>query len=458
MTEMKAIKNSIFVLFALLLSTGLAGCDDDNASNLRLDGETFINSLRLDEYDAEIDNIAKTVKVGVPYGYDASAMKLTSIAVSAGAVADVYPGEIIDCTVPRSIRVTNGDVFTDYTMTVAHDNVVFQSFTLDNKYQGTIDNEARTILVFVPLEADVTSMLATYTVNEGTTVTPESGSTLDFSNPVKFTATYRSAVIDYTVTVVKDDMSQEPKAFIGFESSIDKLGAEARAAAEWMLANVPNTTYVGLPEVLSGSVKLSQFKMIWCHFDWLDWPSLMWDTRDIFNDYYIKGGNILASRDGARYINDVWRITLDQQSPNNMFGGETAETLDADLGFVIAGHEGHAIYDNLPVDGTRIVMVSAGCSNTNRTLQWGVDWDPYFSMQGWEERTGARALASDDSGDPNRVTIAEIPSREVLKGYQSGVVITVGTPAYEWHQSTGENAYRSTMEQFTKNAINYLCK
>lgn len=79
-------------------------------------------------------------------------------------------------------------------------------------------------------------------------------------------------------------------------------------------------------------------------------------------------------------------------------------------------------------------------------------------MQGWEERTGARALASDDSGDPNRVTIAEIPSREVLKGYQSGVVITVGTPAYEWHQSTGENAYRATMEQFTKNAINYLCK
>ena len=93
-------------------------------------------------------------------------------------------------------------------MTVAHDNVVFQSFTLDIKYQGTIDNEARTILVFVPLEADVTSMLATYTVNEGTTVTPESGSTLDFSNPVTFTATYRSAVIDYTVAVVKDDMSQ----------------------------------------------------------------------------------------------------------------------------------------------------------------------------------------------------------------------------------------------------------
>lgn len=456
--NMKSINNIIYLFAVLAISFCMASCDDDNASGLNLDGSTFIESLSLDEYSAEIDNVAKTVKVGVPYDYDASSMKLTSVKLSAGAEIDILPGETIDCTVPRSIRVTNGDVFTDYTLTVAHDNVTFTSFTLDNKYQGTIDNAARTILVFVPLEADVTSMLATFTVNEGAVVTPQSSSVIDFSNPVKFTATYRSAVIDYTVTVVKDDMSQAPKAFIGFESSIDKLGNEARTAARWMIDNVPNTTYVCLSDVLSGSVKLSQFKMIWCHFDWLDWPSLMWDTRDIFNDYYIKGGNILASRDGARYINDVWRITLDQQSPNNMFGGDSAETLAADLGFVITGHEDHELYANLPVDGNRIVMVSAGCSNTNRTLQWGIDWDPYLSMQGWETRTGAKALASDDAGDPNRVTIAEIPSREVLKGYSSGVVITVGTPAYEWYQATGVNAYSSTIVQFTKNAINYLCK
>lgn len=446
------------MLLAALLILPVCSCSDDNKSGLHLDGETLITSMNLGGYDAEIDHHAKSVKVGVPFGYDESSMKVQSITLSAGATADIAVGEAVDCTVPRNIRVTNGDVFSDYTLTVSHDNVEFITFMLDGKYSGTIDNENRTILVFVPLDANVKGMSVSYAVNEGTEVTPAADSVVDFSAPVVFTAKYRSAEIKYTVTVVKDDMSQAPKAFIGFESSIDKLGAEARAAAEWMMENVPNTTYVGLQEVLSGSVKLGDFKMIWCHFDWLDWPGLMWDTRDIFNDYYIKGGNILASRDGARYINDVWRITLDQQSPNNMFGGESAEMLTEDLGFDITGHEGHAIYSGLAAAGSRILMVSSGCSNTNRTLQWGVDWDPYFSMTGWEQKTGAKALASDDAGDPNKVTIAEFPSREVLKGYQSGVVVTVGTPAYEWHQSTGENKYRPVIEKFTKNVINYLCK
>ena len=455
---MKSLRKTIYMLLAALLILPVCSCSDNNRSGLDLDGETYITALNISGYDADIDNKAKTVNVGVPSDFDASSMELKSITLSEGATADISVGEKVDCTVPRNIRVSNGDVFTDYIMTVSHDNVEFHSFTLDGKYSGTIDNAARTVLVFVPLDTDVTSMSVSYSVTEGATVTPTTGSVVDFSNPVEFTARYRTAETKYTVTVVKDDMSQAPKAFIGFESTVDKLGDEARAAAEWMLSNVPNTTYAGLQDILSGAVKLSDFKMIWCHFDWLDWPSLMWDTRDIFNDYYIKGGNILASRDGARYINDVWRITLDQQSPNNMFGGESAETLADDLGFDIAGHESYELYAGLPVAGSRIVMMSAGCTNTNRTLQWCVDWDPYSGMAGWEQKTGAKALASDNSGNPNCVTIAEIPSREVLKGYASGVVITVGTPAYEWHQSNGKNQYRQVIEQFTKNAINYLCK
>lgn len=456
---MKNITSYILSLLLMLpMTLTLVSCDDDNTSNLSLNGVTYINALVLDSYEGEIDNVAKTVKVGVPYGFDASAMKLSSITLSEGAKADINVGETIDCTVPRNIRVSYGDVFTDYTMTVTHDNVYFTSFVIDNKYTGTIDNVARTIQVFVPLEADITSMLVSYTLNEGATAQPSSSTVIDFSSPVVFTTTYRTAVIEYTVTVIQDDMSQEPKAFVGFGASVDALGDEARAAAEWMIANVPNTTFVNLQDILNGTVKLTDFKMIWCHFDWTDWPGVMWDTRDIFNDYYIKGGNILASRDGARYINDVWRIALDQQSPNNMYGGDSAEKLDADLGCTITGHEGHEIYAGLPVTDGRILLVSAGCTNTNRTLQWGVDWDPYFSMEGWQERTGAKALASDHGGDINRCTIAEFAPREVLKGYQSGTVITVGTPAYEWHQASGENLYRPVMEQLTKNAINYLCK
>lgn len=453
------MKKLAYIFTLLLPALCLVSCNDDKVTNLVMDGDTYITSLSLEGYDAEIDNVAKTAVVGVPYGYDASAMKVSGLQLSPGATANLAMGQTVDCSVPRNIRVSNGSVYSDYMLTVAHDNATFVTFTIDNKYQGTVDNLARTIQVFVPRSADVSSMLVTYTLNEGATATPASGSMVDFTDPVVFKAVYRSAEIDYTVTVVQDDMSQDPKAFVGNAENIESLGDEARAAAEWMMANVPNCEFVSLQSVLDGTVKLSSYKMIWCHFDWTDWPGVMWDTRDLFNDYYIKGGNILASRDGARYINDVWRIALDQQCPNNMYGGDSAETLEGDLGFGIAGHEDHELYAGLPVgsDG-RIVMVSAGCSNTNRTLQWGVDWDPYGSMEGWEQRTGAVALASDNGCDPNRATIAEFRPREVLKGYQSGTVLTVGTPAFEWYQASGVNTCRPVIEQFTKNAINYLCK
>lgn len=298
-----------------------------------------------------------------------------------------------------------------------------------------------------------------YTLNAGAKGDPEPGSVMDFTEPVVITTTYRSATIEYTVNVIKDDMSQEPKAFIGNADDIAGLGGEAKAAAEWMMANVPNSRYVSLRSILSGDVKLVDFKMVWCHFDWLDWPGVMWDSRDLFNDYYIKGGNILASRDGARYINDVWRITKDQQSPNNMFGGEVYETLEDDLGFTIVGHEDHPIFVNLPVEDGRILLASKGCSNSNRTLQWVVDWDAYGNMAVWEEKTGATALAAGHDFDANRVTIAEFVPRDILAGYTSGRVITIGTPGYEWNITNGAtNLYRGNIEIFTKNSINYLCK
>jgi hypothetical protein len=80
-------------------------------------------------------------------------------------------------------------------------------------------------------------------------------------------------------------------------------------------------------------------------------------------------------------------------------------------------------------------------------------------MQIWEERTGAKALASGHNYDANCVTIAEFEPYEALKGYTSGRVLTIGTPSYQWYNPNGAaNPYRDNMVQLTKNAINYLCQ
>lgn len=438
----------------------LQSCDNDNTSNLLLDGQTRIEAITVSGFEGVIDQTANVISVNVSTDVNLSELSIDAITLSEGASCDYPVGTKFDGSVPRAIKVVNGNVFNTYTVSVKHDNVEFLTFTLNGKYAGTIDNVSRTIQCFVPMETDVTAMQVSFTVNEGTTVTPESGSLIDFSQPVKFTATQRTAIIEYTVTVIQDDMSQAPKAFIGNASSVDGLGDEAKAACRWMLENVPNTRFISIQDIIDGRVKLDDFKMIWCHFDWTDWPGQLWDSRDFFNSYWLRGGAILASRDGARYINDVWRIARDQQSPNNMFGGESYETLTDNLGFTITGHESHPIYEGIsPDENGRIVLLSKGCSNTNRTLQWGIDWDPYGSMSGWEERTGAKALASGHDYDINRVTIAEFEPYEALKGFTSGRVITIGTPAYEWYdRNNAENPYRENMIQLTKNAINYLCQ
>lgn len=282
---------------------------------------------------------------------------------------------------------------------------------------------------------------------------------MDFSSPVKFTVKLRSVTAEYTVTVVRDDMSQAPKAFIGNAASIELLGNEARAACEWMIANVPNSTYVSIQDIIDGKVKLDSYTMVWCHFDFTDWPSQLWDSRDFFNSYWLHGGAILASRDGARYINDVWRISLDQQSPNEMSGGDSYRTLTSALGFTVTGHESHDIFKGLTPDSNgRILLLDSGCSNTDRVLSWNVSLQPYGNMAGWQSRTGASALAGGDNYDPNIVTIAEFTPREALTGYRSGRVITIGTPAYEWYdRNNAANPYRDNMLTLTKNVINYLC-
>lgn len=444
---------------SLLLTGVMASCKDDS-THLNLDGDTVIESITINGIEGLIDKYAHTVKVELPVETDLSALKVDAMKLSAGAVSDLNVGETFNGLVPRNIHVKNGDVHTDYTLTTIHDQVEFLSFELDGLYSGTINNDDRSIRVYVPYTANIESMLVTFTVNEDTEVTPASGSMLDFSNPVEFTATHKSAKIVYTAYVVQDDMDQSPKAFVANTNSYDALGDEAKAAYTWMMENVPNTVLISFQDLIDNKAKLDDYKMIWCHLDFLDWPSFMWDSRDLVNGYWLRGGAILATRDGARYINDVWRITLDQQGPNNPFGGEGFEDLDHDLGFTITGHEGHPLYDGIETDAdNRILLKATGNASSNRTLQWFVDWEPYGGMTGWEERTGATALASSHDYDPNCVTIAEFEPREALKGFMSGRVIVIGSPAFEWFDPNhAENPYQSNMINLTRNAINYLCQ
>ena len=192
---MKSILNklNLLVLGTVLLLT-FPGCSDDNTSDLKLDGDTWLTALELnDTYTGVIDRTNKTVTVAVPEVYDTDAMKVTGIEVSEGAEASVKAGDVLNFSFPQVIKVTNGNVFLDYTVNIKHDEARILSFKLNDAYAGVIDQTKRTITVRVPSSVNIKNMVPIITTSTGATVMPASGQAIDFSNPVEFTVSYNTA-------------------------------------------------------------------------------------------------------------------------------------------------------------------------------------------------------------------------------------------------------------------------
>ena len=199
---MKTVMKNLYLMLLVTMIFCLQSCDNDNTSDLLLNGQTRIEAITVSGFEGVIDQTTNVISVNVSTDVNLSDLSIDAITLSEGASCDYPVGTKFDGTVPRAIKVVNGNVFNTYTVSVKHDNVEFLTFVLNGIYSGTIDNVSRTIQCFVPMETDVTAMQVSFTVNEGTTVTPESGSLIDFSQPVKFTATQRTAIIEYTVTVI----------------------------------------------------------------------------------------------------------------------------------------------------------------------------------------------------------------------------------------------------------------
>ena len=247
---------------------------------------------------------SKTVVVGVPVDYNTDAMKVTAIEVSDGAEASMKVGDIANFSFPQTIKVTNGDAYLDYTVTVKHDEARITSFKLNNEYTGIIDEENHSILVRVPTSIDITSLIPTVETTQGAMVSPASGQAVDFTSPVEFTVTYQSAVAVYVVTVVQSD---SPSAvYVGLASSIDELNAEEKEAANWMLKNIPNAQYLSFEDVRTGRVDLNDCKVMWWHLhidggiDSMDKfeaaaPSAVQAVSKV-KEFYENGGSLLLTR------------------------------------------------------------------------------------------------------------------------------------------------------------------
>lgn len=458
-------KNIKIFLLSVLSVAVLDGCKKTEAPSMDLDGDTWIVSMKLDTYEAAIDNSSREVKVAVPVTFDASAMTITELQVSDGASCSMGVGDVLNLKVPQVATVTNGDAYMDYTITCVHDDARILSFKINDEYSGIINESSKIITVRVPMTVDVSALRVSMILSEGAVSEPVTGSVLDFTDPLDVRVTYRSATSVYKVTVIPTD---KPAAlFVGLASTIDELASEEKEAAMWMLQNIDGAQYASFDDIALGKVDLSACETIWWHFHvdggidnmskFENAASTAVNATGRLKEYYNAGGHFLLSRYATWYAARLG-AAADGNGPNNCWGGSESapETVDGPWNFFIQGHETHPLYQDLVMntgEADKIYMFDAGYRVTNSTCQWhiGTDWGGYADLATWQKNNGGVDLAY---GGDGAVVVWEYPSEGT-----EGNIMCIGSGCYDWYAydyDASSDMYHQNVATLTLNALNYI--
>ena len=460
----------INIFCALCIVCGLWSCSDDNVSDLQLSGDCMVESIALDNYEGIINLASRSIVVRLPEVYETSAMQVTKLSISNGASCNVKQGETLNLDAAKVLKVKNGDVFLNWTLSVLHDEARITSFVINDIYQGTIDQTAKTITVYVPGSIGLTSLVPTIVYSQNASITPATGVAQDFTNPVTYTVKNNSAEATYTVKVIAID---KPKAlFIGEPSSMNDLDPEAKAACQWMLGNVPGTLYASFADVEANTVDLSECKVIWWHYHFNGGV----DGHDQFvakapyalsavnqlRRYYENGGAFFLTRYATNLPSFIGATGDDEwTTPNNCWGQDEdgAELCGGPWSFrIFDGMNNHPMWQGL-VQGDNpqeVYCTDAGYHITNSTAQYhiGTDWGGYDNHAAWETRTGGKILGV---GGDGAVVAWEYPAKD-----GKGGIICIGSGCYDWYSYTYEPGYtekfHKNIEIMTQNAFNHLMK
>ncbi len=465
------MKTKIFnIIGVICMVCGLAACSDDNVSDLQLGGDCLVEAFALDNYEGNIDLASRSIVVRLPEVYETSAMKVTQLTLSNGSACNVQQGETLNMDAAKVLHVTNGDVFLDWTVSVLHDEARITQFVINDIYMGTIDQDSKTITVYVPASIGLTNLVPTITYSANATITPASGVAQDFSQPVTYKVTNNSAESIYTVKVIAID---KPSAlFIGSTPTMNDLDPEAKTACEWMLGNVPNSLYASFADIEAGTVDLSECKVIWWHYH-VDGGV---DGHDVFaakatdalaaknqlRSFYENGGAFFLTR-YATNLPSFIGVTGDDEwtTPNNCWGQneDGAELCGGPWSFrIFDGKNDHPLWQNL-IAGDKpneVYCTDAGYHITNSTAQYhiGTDWGGYDNHDAWEARTGGKILGV---GGDGAVVAWEYPAQA-----GKGGIICIGSGCYDWYSYTFEAGYSENFHRniaiITQNAFNYLMK
>jgi hypothetical protein len=448
-------------IFCLLIASALlwGSCKKDKNSSFNIDAQAQFTTFSINNIAAQINQQTGQIQVNLPFGTDLTAL-MPVFDLPEQAIANPAAGQMLNMTGSVAYRITNGNVYKDYTV-VARILPPLVSFSI-NDVPGIIDQESKSISLILPDGADLSNLKPVIELQGEVQISPLAGVAQDFSKPVAYTITKGNLSVVYQVNVISNSISEY--AFLGLAASRASINnPDEKAAADWFFTNYPTAEYVSFQSIESGR-RLANYRVIWWHFDSAqDLPAAALSTTvtNSLKAYRAAGGSLLLTTYAARYV-EALGVVPAGRGPNNVFGdfGETAGFIEANnnWGISFRTQENHPIFQGLETyEPGKAWLLQKGTFRKNHTAWWFVnEWGGYGNGAGWRAQTGGVNLASENWDDTldGRVGIAEWPSAT------AGNVVIVAFGAYDWYSEPigggTTNLYLSNIKKITKNAIDYL--
>jgi hypothetical protein len=459
---MKTIYKTSFVAGILLLFVTLFSCEDSfDTTGFETSVPVSVTSFTIAGTQGEINQGTGAITVVLPYGTDITS-QVATVGLPEGADINVDFSQAMNFSQSISFRVVNGNLYKNYTVNVSVASPII-SFKI-NDIAATINNTAHTILLTLPSGTDLTALQPVIELSEGVSISPASGTTIDFINPVVFTVSTATSSVDYTATV-SVPVEGLTVAFLGTAATREAISnLDEKTACDWLFDNYQGAQYLSFAQINSGA-DISGINVIWWHYDSaqaLPSTALNPTVTTALQTYKANGGNLFLTSFATQYV-DALGIVPPGKGPNNVFGDfppnggvDNANS----WGITFAGHEGHPIFQNLETyEGNKANLLQNGTFRLNHTAWWFLpEWGGYGDGAGWRSQTGGVNLASEawDTAQNGRVGLAEWGDTD-----KNVVIIAFG--AYDWYNepdSNGNpsqaNAYINNIRTLTLNSINYL--
>ena len=451
-----AVLAMIFMITACENSFENSGFDINSPSN--------VTSFKINGVAGEIDQKTGKINLTMLYGSDITAVK-PEIILEGGATSNLDLTKPINFTSTIKFRVVNGNLYKDYTVTTVVLSPI-KSFTV-NGVAATVNDISKTITMTLPEGTNLTALKPVIEATEGVSISPASGTTVDFSNAVTFVVTANGKSVNYTANVGVP-VTGLVVAFLGTAATRAEItNIDEITAADWFFTTFNGAKYISFNSIQNGA-DLSDVDVIWWHFDSaVNLPSIAYnpEVTTALKNFRSNGGNLLLTSFASQYV-DALGIVPSGKGPNNVFGDFPPNGfVDGNSwGMSFVGHENHPIFEGLITYETgKANLLQSGTFRLNHTAWWFLpEWGGYGNGEGWRNQTGGTNLASEawDNNLDGRVTIAEFPNNGTDKN-----VIVISMGAYDWYNETNSSGVPSQANEFignikllTQNSINYLAK